>query len=48
MMCRIDFILHVGKMKGRAVARALIGGGVYIHIFMYSRLISFEISPNDN
>ena len=33
----------------RAVARTLIdGGGVYIHIFMLCRVISFDINSNNN
>ena len=38
------------KVKDRAMARALIGGGgggIFIYS-CYARLISFEINPNDN
>ena len=42
------FKLDFHSIMIRAVARALIEGGMYIHIFVLCRLISFEINPNDH
>ena len=46
---RFESPLPSTYVSNRAVARALTGGGgVYIHIFVLCRLISFEINPNSN